>query len=130
MAAVALSAARAAFVGGAAATMSSLVTGRDKSSRSWAAAVIASVGPLVGLAASVLRAGGGGGGGKTVSATSTLPLAFSAGALLSSALLLLFPVASSAAGPRVARRTATFGVFAGVVGSVGMVVVGALVGGG
>lgn len=132
-AAVALSAARAAFVGGAAATMSSLVSGRDKSSRTWAAAVVASVGPLVGLAASVLR--GGGGGGKTAvasaaAASSTLPLAFSAGALLSSALLLLFPVASSAAGPRVARRTATFGVFAGVVGSVGMVVVGALVGAG
>jgi len=131
-AAVALSAARAAFVGGAAATMSSLVSGRDKSSRSWAAAVLASVGPLVGLASAVLRGGGGGGRGgeTTAAAASTLPLAFSAGALLSSALLLLFPVASSASGTRVARRTATFGVFAGVAGSVGMVVVGALVGGG
>ena len=125
-AAVAFSAAtRAAFVGGATATMSSLVSGRDKSSRTWAAVVIASVGPLVGLAAALLR-----GGGKTASAPSTLPLAFTAGTLLSAVLLLLFPVAASAAGPRVARRTATFGVFAGVVGSVGGLVVAALVGGG
>jgi len=127
VAAAALAAARAAFVGGATATMSSLVSGRDKSSRAWAAGVIAAVGPLVRLAAAVLK-----GGGKTTktSSSSTLPLAFTAGALLSSTLLLLFPVAASAAGPRVARRTATFGVFAGVVGSVGVMVVRVVVVGG
>lgn len=126
-----MAATRAAFVGGATSAMASLVWGRDRSSRAQASAVVAAVGPVVGLAAAVLAALGlkGDGGKGATSSSTSLPLAvtFAAGALVSSACLLLFPVASAAAGPRVARRTATFGVFAGAVASVAGVFVSSLV---